>query len=73
MDVTNWLVLAAALIWVVVATLFYGKNRPDHHFDWVRFHFAGGDFRRDFDDSLYRSGLPDSGAFRTRIPQTPFR
>jgi uncharacterized membrane protein len=37
MDVTNWLVLAAALIWVVVATLFYGKNRPDHHFDWVRF------------------------------------
>jgi hypothetical protein len=37
MDVTNWLVLAAALIWVVVAVLFYGKNRPDHHFDWVRF------------------------------------
>jgi hypothetical protein len=35
--------------------------RPkNHHFDWVRFHFAGRDFRRDLDDSLYRADFPDS-------------
>jgi riboflavin transporter FmnP len=37
MDLTNWLVTAAAIIWVVVAFLFYGKSQKDHHFDWVRF------------------------------------
>ena len=37
MDITNWLVTGASIIWLVVAFLFYGKTHQDHHFDWVRF------------------------------------
>jgi riboflavin transporter FmnP len=37
MEITNWLVTGASIIWLVVAFLFYGKTHQDHHFDWVRF------------------------------------
>lgn len=37
MDVTNWLVLVALIVWIVAAVHFYGRTQSNHHFDWVHF------------------------------------
>lgn len=37
MDIGNWLLFAALLIWLVAAVHFYGRTQTSRRFDWIHF------------------------------------